>query len=431
VPAGAGSGHNGGVDSQHAPPRQIVLLGSTGSIGTQAVDIIRRNPDRFRLTGLASGGGNPGLLAAQAVEFGAEVVAVAREDAAGEVRDALRAAAAGGGSGPAPRPLPKVLAGAGAVAEVAAWPCDVVLNGVTGAVGLAATLAALEAGRVLALANKESLIIGGPLVAERAAPGQIVPVDSEHSAIAQCLRGGTADEVAQLVLTASGGPFFGRSRAELADVTPEQALAHPNWDMGPVVTINSATLVNKGLELIEAHLLFGIGFDRIEVVVHRQSVVHSMVEFTDGSTIAQASPPDMRIPIALALGWPGRVPGAAPAVDWSAAHTWTFQPLDEEAFPAVRLAREAGRSGGTAPAVYNAANEVCVEAFRTGRLPFLGIVDTVAQVVSESESHARDAMTLEDVLAADQWARTRALELTGAGSGGVARAAGATSRRGE
>jgi 1-deoxy-D-xylulose-5-phosphate reductoisomerase len=428
---GAGSGDNGGVDSQHGPPRQIVLLGSTGSIGTQAADIIRRNPDRFRLAGLASGGGHPGLLAAQAVEFGAEVVAVAREDAAGEVRDALRAAAAGGGSGPAPRPLPKVLAGAAAVAEVAAWPCDVVLNGVTGAVGLAATLAALEAGRVLALANKESLIIGGPLVAERAAPGQIVPVDSEHSAIAQCLRGGTADEVAQLVLTASGGPFFGRSRAELADVTPEQALAHPNWDMGPVVTINSATLVNKGLELIEAHLLFGIGFDRIEVVVHRQSVVHSMVEFTDGSTIAQASPPDMRIPIALALGWPGRVPGAAPAIDWTTAHTWTFQPLDEEAFPAVRLAREAGRSGGTAPAVYNAANEVCVEAFRTGRLPFLGIVDTVAQVVSESESHARDAMTLEDVLAADQWARTRALELTGAGSGGMARAAGATSRRGE
>ena len=431
MPSGVGSGDNGGVDSQHAPPRQIVLLGSTGSIGTQAADIIRRNPDRFRLTGLAAGGGNPGLLAAQAVEFGAEGVAVAREDAAGEVRDALRAAAVGGGSGPAPRPLPKVLAGAGAVAEVAAWPCDVVLSGVTGAVGLAATLAALEAGRVLALANKESLIIGGPLVAARAAPGQIVPVDSEHSAIAQCLRGGTADEVAQLVLTASGGPFFGRSRAELADVTPEQALAHPNWDMGPVVTINSATLVNKGLELIEAHLLFGIGFDRIEVVVHRQSVVHSMVEFTDGSTIAQASPPDMRIPIALALGWPGRVPGAAPAIDWAAAHTWTFQPLDEEAFPAVRLAREAGRSGGTAPAVYNAANEVCVEAFRTGRLPFLGIVDTVAQVVSESESHARDAVTLEDVLAADQWARTRALELTGAGSGGVARAAGATSRRGE
>jgi len=444
------------VDSAHAPPRQIVLLGSTGSIGTQAADIVRRNPGRFRLTGLASGGGNPGLLAAQALEFGAEVVAVAREDAAGEVRDALRALysggprvsgeprasggpeasgggprASGGGSGQAARPLPKVLAGPAAVAEVAAWPCDVVLNGVTGSVGLAATLAALDAGRVLALANKESLITGGPLVAKRAAPGQIIPVDSEHSAIAQCLRGGSADEVARLVLTASGGPFLGRSRAELADVTPDQALAHPNWTMGPVITVNSATLVNKGLELIEAHLLFGVGFDRIEVVVHPQSVIHSMVEFTDGSTIAQASPPDMRIPIALALGWPDRVPGAAPAIDWTTPHGWTFQPLDEEAFPAVRLAREAGTVGGTAPAVYNAANEVCVEAFRAGRLPFLGIVDTVAQVVSESGSHARDAVVLEDVLAADRWARTRALELTGAGSRDAARAVNATRREGE
>jgi len=444
------------VDFAHAPPRQIVLLGSTGSIGTQAADIVRRNPGRFQLTGLASGGGNPGLLAAQALEFGAEVVAVAREDAAGEVRDALRALysggpgasggprasggpeasgggprASGGGSGRAARPLPKVLAGPAAVAEVAAWPCDVVLNGVTGSVGLAATLAALDAGRVLALANKESLITGGPLVAKRAAPGQIIPVDSEHSAIAQCLRGGSADEVARLVLTASGGPFLGRSRAELADVTPDQALAHPNWTMGPVITVNSATLVNKGLELIEAHLLFGVGFDRIEVVVHPQSVIHSMVEFTDGSTIAQASPPDMRIPIALALGWPDRVPGAAPAIDWTAAHGWTFQPLDEEAFPAVRLAREAGTVGGTAPAVYNAANEVCVEAFRAGRLPFLGIVDTVAQVVSESGSHARDAVALEDVLAADRWARTRALELTGAGSRDAARAVSATRREGE
>ncbi|HEX9543197.1 MAG TPA: 1-deoxy-D-xylulose-5-phosphate reductoisomerase [Streptosporangiaceae bacterium] len=444
------------MDSAHAPPRQIVLLGSTGSIGTQAADIVRRNPGRFRLTGLASGGGNPGLLAAQALEFGAEVVAVAREDAAGEVRDALRALysggprvsgeprasggpeasgggprASGGGSGQAARPLPKVLAGPAAVAEVAAWPCDVVLNGVTGSVGLAATLAALDAGRVLALANKESLITGGPLVAKRAAPGQIIPVDSEHSAIAQCLRGGSADEVARLVLTASGGPFLGRSRAELADVTPDQALAHPNWTMGPVITVNSATLVNKGLELIEAHLLFGVGFDRIEVVVHPQSVIHSMVEFTDGSTIAQASPPDMRIPIALALGWPDRVPGAAPAIDWTTPHGWTFQPLDEEAFPAVRLAREAGTVGGTAPAVYNAANEVCVEAFRAGRLPFLGIVDTVAQVVSESGSHARDAVVLEDVLAADRWARTRALELTGAGSRDAARAVSATRREGE
>ncbi len=416
--------------------RDIVLLGSTGSIGTQAADIIRRNPGRFRVVGLAAGGGNPALLASQALEFGAEVVAVASESGIGDLRQALQAEAArakpGGASTPAAlaaeggaaagapaiggraRQLPKILAGADAVAEVAAWPCDVVLNGVTGAVGLAATLAAIDAGRVLALANKESLIMGGQLVAGRAAPGQIVPVDSEHSALAQCLRGGRAEEVRRLVVTASGGPFLHRSRDELAEVTPEQALAHPTWNMGPVITVNSATLVNKGLELIEAHLLFGIGFEAIEVVVHRQSVIHSMVEFTDGSTIAQASPPDMRIPIALALAWPDRVPGAAGAVDWTAAHTWTFEPLDEAAFPAVTLAREAGIAGGTAPAVYNAANEVCVEAFLGGRLRFAGIIDTVAQVISEHNGRDLDAVaTLDDVLAADTWARERAGQLTG------------------
>ena len=347
------------VDSSRGGPRSVVLLGSTGSIGTQAADVIRRNPDRFRIAGLAAGGGNPGQLASQAIEFGAEVVAVEREPAAAGLREAL--------AGQGARTHPKVLAGPDGVAETAAWPCDVVLNAVTGFSGLAATLAALRAGRVLALANKESLIAGGPLVAGLARPGQSVPVDSEHSAIAQCLRGGAAGEVAKLVLTASGGPFLHRSRAELEQVTPEQALAHPTWNMGPVITINSATLVNKGLEVIEAHLLFGVGFDAIEVVVHRQSVIHSMVEFADGSTIAQASPPDMRIPIALALGWPDRVPGAAPPVDWSTAHTWTFEPLDEQAFPAVRIAREAGSAGGTAPATYNAANEVCVDAFLAGR----------------------------------------------------------------
>jgi 1-deoxy-D-xylulose-5-phosphate reductoisomerase len=266
---------------------------------------------------------------------------------------------------------------------------------------------------VLALANKESLIMGGPLVAGRAAPGQIVPVDSEHSALAQCLRGGRAEEVRKLVVTASGGPFLHRSREEVADVTPEQALAHPTWTMGPVITVNSATLVNKGLELIEAHLLFGIPFPDIEVVVHRQSVVHSMVEFADGSTIAQASPPDMRIPIALALAWPDRVPGAASPVDWTTAQTWTFEPLDEAAFPAVPLAREVGTQGGTAPAVYNAANEVCVEAFLGGRLRFAGIIDTVARVVSEHDGPGRAEVTLDDVLAADGWARGRARELTG------------------
>jgi 1-deoxy-D-xylulose-5-phosphate reductoisomerase len=390
-------------------------------VGTQAADVIRRNPALFRVAGLAAGGGNPDLLAAQAVEFGAEVVAVERADAAPALQEALRAHARTGVAGRAGRPLPKVLAGPDAVPEVAAWPADVVLNAVTGFSGLAATLSALDAGRVLALANKESLIAGGPLVAGRAAPGQIVPVDSEHSAIAQCLRGGRREEVARLVLTASGGPFLHRSRADLENITPSQALAHPTWNMGPVITINSATLVNKGLEVIEAHLLFGVGFDEIEVVVHRQSVIHSMVEFTDGSTIAQASPPDMRIPIALALGWPARVPGAAPAIDWSAAHTWTFEPLDEEAFPAVRIAREAGRAGGTAPAAYNAANEVCVAAFLEGGISFARIVDVIAQVVSEHDGRAGVAVSLDDIRAADGWARRRARELTGH-AGGTARA---------
>jgi len=410
-----------------APRRDIVLLGSTGSIGTQAADIVRRNPGRFRVVGLAAGGGNPALLASQALEFGAEVVAVASESGIGDLRQALQAEAARVAPGGA-RTLPKILAGADAVAEVAAWPCDVVLNGVTGAVGLAATLAAIDAGRVLALANKESLIMGGQLVAGRAAPGQIVPVDSEHSALAQCLRGGRAQEVRRLVVTASGGPFLHRSRDELDDVTPEQALAHPTWNMGPVITVNSATLVNKGLELIEAHLLFGIGFEAIEVVVHRQSVIHSMVEFVDGSTIAQASPPDMRIPIALALAWPDRVPDAASPVDWTAAHTWTFEPLDEAAFPAVALAREVGLAGGTAPAVYNAANEVCVEAFLGGRLRFAGIIDTVAQVISEHDGRGRAVVTIDDVLAADNWARERARQLTGTLHGGRQAGEGETAR---
>jgi 1-deoxy-D-xylulose-5-phosphate reductoisomerase len=400
-PAGAAS-HEGAAGRLR---RDVVLLGSTGSIGTQAADIVRRNPGRFRIVGLAAGGGNVELLARQALEFGAEVVAVASDAHVAELRRALRGGAA------------KVLAGPDAIAEVAGWPCDVVLNGVTGAVGLAATLAAIDAGRVLALANKESLIMGGALVAGRAAPGQIVPVDSEHSALAQCLRGGRAAEVRRLVVTASGGPFLHRRADDLADVTPEQALAHPTWNMGPVITVNSATLVNKGLELIEAHLLFGIGFEAIEVVVHRQSVVHSMVEFTDGSTLAQASPPDMRIPIALGLSWPDRVPDAASPVDWTTPQTWTFEPLDETAFPAVALARAVGTAGGTAPAVYNAANEVCVEAFLAGRLRFPAIIDTVARVVSEHDVAGDGTVTLADVTAADGWARTRARELTGIAEG--------------
>ena len=400
----------GGAAAHGARPRDVVILGSPGSIGTQALDVIRRNPDRFRVVGLAAGGGNPALLAQQAIEFGAASVAVAELSAQADVRAALTAEAAQAGV-----PVPEVLAGPDAVPAAAAWPCDVVLNGVTGAVGLAATLAALDAGRTLALANKESLITGGPLVTQRAAPGQIVPVDSEHSTIAQCLRGGAPEEVRRLVLTASGGPFRGWSRDRLATVTPEQALAHPTWNMGPSNTLNSATLVNKGLELIEAHLLFGVDLDRIAVVVHPQSIVHSMVEYTDGATIAMASPPDMRLPIALALAWPDRVPGAAPALDWSKAATWTFEPLDEEAFPAVRLASEAAAAGGTAPAVYNAANEECLDAFMAGKIPFTGIVDTVAQVISECDTSRGGAASLEDVLAVDQWARQRARELNSEG----------------
>jgi 1-deoxy-D-xylulose-5-phosphate reductoisomerase len=361
--------------------RDVVILGSTGSIGTQALEVVRANPDAFRVVGLTAGGSNEELFAAQC------------------------------------RELAPVFSGLGeeASVEAAGLACDVVLNGITGAVGLRPTLAALEAGNRLALANKESLIIGGPVVTSRAGPGQIVPVDSEHSALAQCLRGGRAEEVRRLVLTASGGPFRGRTRDELRDVTPEQALAHPTWSMGPVVTVNSATLVNKGLEVIEAHLLFGVPFEAIDVVVHPTSVVHSMVEFHDGSTLAQASPPSMLIPIALGLAWPDRVPGAAPAVDWTRPEAWEFFPLDDEAFPAVRLAREAGGRGGTAPAVYNAANEVCVEEFLAGRMRFTDIVTTVADVLAthgkEEDVPSEEDLTVEDVLRADAWARARTRDL--------------------
>ena len=391
--------------------RDVVLLGSTGSIGTQAIEVVRAAPDRFRVVGLAAGGERVELLAAQALELGVEVVAVYRATAAQDLQLAFYAAAQARGFSSGEFAVPKILAGPDAATELAAWPCDTVLNGMTGSVGLAPTLAALGAGRTLALANKESLVAGGPLVqAAVQRPDQLVPVDSEHSALAQCLRGGRADEVRRLVLTASGGPFRGRRRDELADVTPAQAMAHPTWDMGPVITINSATLVNKGLEVVEAHLLFGTPYDRIDVVVHPQSLVHSMVEFDDGSTLAQASPPDMRLPIGLALGWPDRQPRAGYGLDWTTASTWEFEPLDATAFPAVALCKAAGERGGTSPAVLNAANEVCVEAFVAGRLPFLGIVDTVAAVLEEHPA-ARERATLADVLEAEEWARTRAREL--------------------
>ncbi len=387
-------------------PRTVALLGSTGSIGTQAAHVVERNPERFRVTALAATGSRAALLAEQAVRLGVEVVAVA--DPAAE--HAVRAALDGAGAGRV-----RLLLGPDAATEVAGLGADVVLNGLSGAIGLRPTLAALASGSTLALANKESLIVGGPMVTAAAAPGQIVPVDSEHSALAQCLRAGAAAEVDRLVLTASGGPFRGRRREELREVTAREALAHPTWSMGPLVTTNSATLVNKGLEVIEAHLLFGIPFDRIDVWVHPQSIVHSMVQFADGSTVAQCSPPDMRLPIALGLGWPDRVAGAAPPLRLEGPAAWQFEPLDDEAFPAVRLARRVGARGGTYPAVYNASNEECVEAFLAGRIGFLDIVDIVERVVCDHELAGGGTVEpdLPGVLAADDWARQRARQLSG------------------
>jgi 1-deoxy-D-xylulose-5-phosphate reductoisomerase len=354
--------------------RRVIILGSTGSIGTQALEVIAANPDLFEVVGLAAGT-SAQLLEQQRVAFN-----VKAENA--------------------------VLGAAAATHLVNSVDADVVLNGITGSIGLAPTLAALKTGKTLALANKESLIVGGSLVKAIAKPGQIVPVDSEHSALAQCLLAGTAQEVNKLILTASGGPFRGFTREQLEKVTPQQALAHPTWVMGRVVTTNSATLVNKGLELIEAHLLFDIPFDRIEVTVHPQSVVHSMVEFVDGSVIAQCSPPNMKLPIALGMGWPNRVANVAPACDWTKAATWTFEPLDESVFGAVRLARQVGTAGFTYPAVYNAANEQAVDAFHDGKITFNQIVELVERVVDAHEPESE--MTLDAVLAAEVWARDRA-----------------------
>ncbi|PPF16304.1 1-deoxy-D-xylulose-5-phosphate reductoisomerase [Rathayibacter rathayi] len=352
--------------------RRVIILGSTGSIGTQALDVIAANRERFEVVGLAAGS-NRAAVAEQAAAFGVEHTAFGVEEAEQLIRTV---------------------------------DADVVLNGITGSVGLGPTLAALEEGRTLALANKESLIVGGELVTSLAAPGQIVPVDSEHSAIAQALLAGEHREVRRLVLTASGGPFRGRDRASLRDVTPAQALAHPTWDMGLVVTTNSSTLVNKGLEVIEAHLLFDVPYDRIDVTVHPQSVIHSMVEYVDGSTIAQASPPDMRLPISLGLDWPHRVAGVGVPLDWTRSHSWTFEPLDEEAFPSVRLAKRVGEAGASYPAIFNAANEQAVQAFHAGRIGYLDILETVEAVV---DAHSVDGtLTRESLAAAEEWARRTA-----------------------
>jgi 1-deoxy-D-xylulose-5-phosphate reductoisomerase len=380
--------------------RNVVILGSTGSIGAQAIEVVSSRPGQFGVIGLSAGGSSVETLAEQVRAVRPRLVAVSDPDAAVELRALVKGV--------------EVWEGPDASTRLAAIEADVVLNAITGAAGLKPTLAALAAGSTLALANKESLVIGGRLVTRAAAPGQLVAVDSEHSAFAQALRAGRRDEVRRLILTASGGPFRGRSRSALAGVTPEQAMAHPTWAMGRVITINSATLVNKGLELLEAGLLYDVPLTAIQVVVHPQSVVHSMVEYVDGSTIAQCSPPDMKLPIALGLAWPDRVPDAAPACDWTQATAWTFEPLDEEAFPAVELARRVGLAEGVAPAVYNAANEICVDAFCAGRLGFTGIVDVVRDCVDRllgPDGPQFGELSVSGVLAADAWARATAADL--------------------
>ncbi len=389
--------------------RRVTLLGCTGSIGTQTLDIIRNNRDQFKVVGISAGGSNPALLAENAIEFDVDYVAIAQASAAQDLQLALYAAAKAAGFSEGNFRLPKLLIGPNSATELAEISVDVLVNGITGAVGLLPTVAALKAGSTLALANKESLVIGGHAVTSLAKPGQIVPVDSEHSAIAQCLRSGKDSEVRRLVLTASGGPFRGKSRADLENVSASEALNHPTWAMGPVVTINSSTMMNKGLEVIEAHLLFDVPFDQIDVVVHPQSVVHSMVEFIDGSTIAQASPPDMHLPIALGLNWPSRIADASTPCNWENATTWTFEPLDEDVFPALALAKRAGVQAGTAPAVLNGANEVAVAAFLAGEIKYLEIVELVAAVLDEhlNTNFVSDQdLTIEEVLRAAEWAES-------------------------
>ncbi len=368
--------------------RSLVILGSTGSIGVQALEIVDANPELFELLAITAAGTNPDALIAQAKKYKVKVVGTIKN--ADVIRGAL--------------PGVSVIDGAHASTEIAAMPCDVVLNAITGSIGLAPTLAAINAGNQLALANKESLVAGGELVMPLAKENQILPVDSEHSAIWQCLQGNNPSDISKLVLTASGGPF--RDRQDLSGVTLDEALAHPTWAMGPVVTINSATLMNKGLEIIEAHHLFHLPYSQIEAVIHPQSVVHSMVEYKDGSTIVQASPPNMKGPIALAINFPHRTAAATSPIDWSKASTWNFAPIDNNRFPAVNLARHCGAIGGALPAIFNAANEVVVDAFMQGRVKFVEIIPTVEAIVAQYEKSSIPTLRdLSDVSAIEEDAR--------------------------
>ena len=378
------------------------MLGSTGSIGTQGLEVIAQHSEKFEIVGL-SAGKNVELLAEQIRKFNPQKVSVVDEKSAAVLKQNLGSTDT------------KIVVGENASADIAGLSCDVVLNGITGAAGLPATISALKSGAKLALANKESLVIGGKLVLDIAGEEQIIPVDSEHSALAQCLRGEDKSQIKKLILTASGGPFRGKSKSELEKVTLEETLKHPTWAMGQVVTINSATLMNKGLEVIEAHLLFGIDFKNIEVVVHPQSIVHSMVEFIDGSTMAQASPPNMKVPIALALSWPDRLEDISPAIDWAKSANWNFEQVDETVFSAIKIARLAGEAGGYMPAVMNAANEECVEAFILKQIKFTRITEIVEKVVNlfliNYENNKLKEINIEDIFKMDLEARKKTKEL--------------------
>lgn len=372
--------------------RDIVILGSTGSIGVQALEVVASHPQDFRVVGLAAGSRNISKLADQAKKF--DVPIIATTGAGDELKNSLSGV--------------EVIDGQNSASTIAAISCDVVLNGITGSIGLGPTLAALEAGNQVALANKESLVAGGDLVIAHGRE-RIIPVDSEHSALFQALHSGKIEEVSRMILTASGGPF--RDRMDLENVTVEEALNHPTWSMGPMVTINSATMVNKGLEIIEAHYLFGIPYHRLEAVIHPQAIVHSMVEFQDGSVIAQASPPDMKGPIAYALNYPNRLNEVMPIIDWRSKQSWNFEPIDEIRFPSIELARRCGALGGSVTAMFNAANEVAVEAFLKKLIPFTAIVKTVETVISRLASSAPDRVRdINDVTAIENDARRVAQE---------------------
>ena len=372
--------------------RDIVILGSTGSIGVQALEVVASHPQDFRVVGLAAGSRNISKLADQAKKF--DVPIIATTGTGDELKNSLSGV--------------EVIDGQNSASTIAAISCDVVLNGITGSIGLGPTLAALEAGNQVALANKESLVAGGDLVIAHGRE-RIIPVDSEHSALFQALHSGKIEEVSRMILTASGGPF--RDRMDLESVTVEEALNHPTWSMGPMVTINSATMVNKGLEIIEAHYLFGIPYHRLEAVIHPQAIVHSMVEFQDGSVIAQASPPDMKGPIAYALNYPNRLNEVMPIIDWRSRQSWNFEPIDEIRFPSIELARRCGALGGSVTAMFNAANEVAVEAFLKKLIPFTAIVKTVETVISRLASSAPDRVRdINDVTAIENDARRVAQE---------------------